>query len=655
MNIQDLSIATIRALAIDGTNKAKSGHPGMALGSAPFMYALFTKHFNSDPRHPSWINRDRFVLSAGHASMLLYAVLHVAGYDLPMEQLKSFRQMGSQTPGHPEVGIAPGIDATTGPLGQGIAQAVGMALAERTLSAIYPDLGLIDHYTYVLHGDGCLQEGISQEAISFAGHQKLNKLIMVYDSNDVTLDGPLSMSFSEDVEGRFRSAGWNVFHVADGNDLDAIHKALKKAKKSTDKPNLIIMKTIIGYGSKNQGTFKVHGAPLGEEDGNAAKAKFGFDYPPFTIPEEVKAHFKTTFAKRGKAAYNRYKRLEKIARANNPEAYASYEQGLEKKLSPILDKMDVTFPSDYKDATRNTSLQILEKLHATLPNIVGGSADVAKSVMTGVKNLVDMTPSHPEGCNINFGIREFAMGAIQNGMQLHGGLLTYAGAFLIFSDYIKPALRLGALSHIPSIYLFSHDSVALGEDGPTHQPIDQLAMLRSIPNFNVMRPADANETWGAYKIALTSKETPTALVLTRQGVPLLAHSSPEAVEKGAYVVSPSKKKDPDFTVVATGSEVSLAIEAQKILIERGIDLRIVSMPSMFLFEKQTDSYMRKVLGKCRCQVLSIEALSTFGWDKYAYHHLGIDSFGVSAPGPVAMSHFGFTVDHVVEKVLSILE
>ena len=654
MDIHQLSIATIRALCIDGINKANSGHPGMALGSAPFMYTLFSRHLISDPRHPNFINRDRFVLSAGHASMLLYTMLHLAGYDVSIDDLKSFRQLGSRTPGHPEVGHTPGVDATTGPLGQGIAQAVGMAIAERTLAALYPDLDLINHYTYVLLGDGCLQEGVTQEAISFAGHQHLNKLIMIYDSNDVTLDGPLSMSFSEDVPLRFLSVGWNVLYVMDGNDINEIHKALKKAKKSADKPTLIIMKTTIGYGSKNQGTSKVHGAPLGIEDGASAKAKFGYEYPPFTVPSEVMKHLRETFGRRGKSSYNRYNRQLKAMKSQFPDKVAKFELGISRNISRVLDKVDIKFESSYKDATRNTSLYILEKLHEALPQLVGGSADVAKSVMTGVKGALDMSATHPEGRNINFGIREFAMGCIQNGMVLHGGLFTYVGVFLIFSDYMKPAIRVGALSHIPSIYLFSHDSVALGEDGPTHQPIDQLAMLRSIPNLNVMRPADANETWGAYKVALNSTSTPTAIVLSRQALPLMANVDADNVKKGAYVVSDASGKNIDLVLLATGSEVSLALTVKTKLEEQGYQIRVVSMPSMYLFEKQSLRYQKKLLGDNRNIVVTLEALSTFGWGKYAAHSIGIDTFGVSAPGPVAMNHFGFSVEAVVEKLLNIL-
>jgi len=653
MNVEQLSIAAIRATVIDGTNKAKSGHPGMALGSAPFVYTLFTKHLRSDPRHPDFINRDRFVLSAGHASMLLYTMLHLSGHDVTIDDLKSFRQLGSRTPGHPEVGHTPGVDATTGPLGQGIAQAVGMALAERTLRFIYPTLNLIDHYTYVLLGDGCLQEGVTQEAISFAGHQKLSKLIMVYDSNDVTLDGPLSMSFSEDVEKRFKAVNWNVLHVDDGNDTKAIHRALKAAKKSVDKPTLIIMKTIIGYGSINQGTSKVHGAPLGEEDGNQAKAKFGYTFPPFEIPQEVYDHFHETFFRTGKAHYNHYMRHYRNLKKANTPALVTYEYGLSGDVSELIKNIDIKFDIDYKDATRNTSQQILQKLHEKIPFLAGGSADVAKSVMTGIKGISDMMPNNPSGRNINFGIREFAMAAIQNGMLLHKGLKTYVGSFLIFSDYMKAAVRLGALSHIPSIYLFSHDSVALGEDGPTHQPIEQLAMLRSLPNFNVVRPCDANETWGAYQIALSSMDTPTALALSRQALPNLEGSKPELVKKGAYIISESKSKNPDLIVIATGSEVSLALDAKKTLPD--IDIRIVSMPSCFLFEKQTDSYRKKICGTDKDKVLSIEALTTFGWQKCAGHNIGIDTFGVSSPGNKAMEHFGFTLEHITQAIRDIVK
>ena len=653
MSIETLSVTALRALAIDATNLAKSGHPGMPIGSAPTVYTLFSKHFQSDPKNPNWINRDRFILSAGHASMLLYGILHLAGYDLPLDQLKKFRQLGSITPGHPEVHLTPGVDATTGPLGQGLGQAVGFALAERTLRALYPIDGLVDHFTYVLSGDGCLQEGISQEAISFAGHQKLNKLILFYDANDVTLDGPLAMSFSEDVKKRFQASGWQVIVVADGNDLIAIDKAIRKAKRSQDKPTMILIKTIIGQGSKNQGTYKVHGNPLGLEDGQTAKTSYGWNHPDFYVPQEVYDHFQTTFAKRGKNKLRKWNRLFNDLKASQPQVYQQFVQGDQLAFVQGLPQPLLSFPIGYKDATRNSSLQVLNALSPRLPMLVGGSADVAKSVMTTMANAVDMSATQPQGRNINFGIREFAMAAIQNGMMLHRGLRVYTGTFLAFADYMKPAIRLAALSHIPSIFVFSHDSVALGEDGPTHQPIDQLAMLRAIPNLNVIRPADAHETYAAWMQAIGETTRPTAIILTRQTVPLLAGSSFEKAIVGAYEVSPSLQPT-DWTLVATGSEVSLAIEAQKLLQANQMHIRVVSMPSMnqyLALPVATQLALRLV----RDKTITLEALSTFGWSQIGAYSLGIDTFGQSAPGPIVMAYYGMTPDAIAKKITTFIQ
>jgi transketolase len=654
MNIEQLSVTALRALAIDATNAAKSGHPGMPIGSAPAVYLLFKNHLRSDPKNPNWINRDRFVLSAGHASMLLYGVLHLAGYDLPIDQLKKFRQLGSITPGHPEVHLTPGVDATTGPLGQGLAQAVGFALAERTLSAMYAESKLIDHFTYVLTGDGCLQEGISQEAISFAGHQKLNKLILFYDANDVTLDGPLAMSFSEDVKKRFQASGWQVIVVADGNDLLALDKAIKKAKRSKDKPTMILMKTIIGQGSKNQGTYKVHGNPLGQEDGLLAKQSYGWQHPEFFVPQEVYDHFQATFAKRGKNKFRQWQRQLKALQTTSPDQFARFNQGDHLNFIEGLPNPLLTFSPGYKDATRNTSLQVLNALSPLLPMLVGGSADVAKSVMTTMANSTDMTPQNPSGRNINFGIREFAMAAIQNGMMLHRGLRVYTGTFLAFADYMKPAIRLAALSHIPSIFVFSHDSVALGEDGPTHQPIDQLAMLRAIPNLNVIRPADAHETLAAWLKAISETSRPTAIVLTRQGVPLLNGSAVEKAFSGAYEVSASVTPT-NWTLVATGSEVSLAIDAQRLLLEKGHAIRVVSMPSFNQFIALPKEQQQAILGTDRDHVITLEALATFGWSKIGAYQLGIDTFGQSAPGAAVMAFYGMTPEAIAKTIASIIQ
>jgi len=653
--IDKLSIATIRSLCIDMTNKAKSGHPGMPLGSTPILYTLFTKHLVANPHDPNWINRDRFVLSAGHASSMLYSFLHLGDYGLTIEDLKSFRQLGSLTPGHPEYKWTKGVDATSGPLGQGIAQAVGMALAERAIAAQYPEGNkLVNHYTYCLCGDGCLQEGLSQEAISFAGHQKLNKLILFYDSNKVTLDGALDLSFSEEVAKRFEASNWNVIKIADGQDIDAIDKAICTAK-SSDKPTIIIVQTIIGYGSVNQGTNKVHGSPIGIDDGHHAKVDvYGFDHPDFFIPDEVYKEFKNTFIARGLKAYEDYNNVVEEYKIKYSKEYNIFKDCVDGNIDRFVDAFDAEFASADPVSTRTASGKVLNALMDVVPNMIGGSADVAGSVMTKLNNKVTFDSEHPEGRNINFGIREFAMASIQNGILCHGGLKTYVGSFFVFVDYMKAAVRMASLSKLPAIYLLSHDSIAVGEDGPTHQPIEQLVMLRSIPNINVIRPCDAKETLGAWKIALKSKETPTAIILSRQNLPILNGSDCEYVEKGAYIISKEKSKI-DFIIVATGSEVALAIEAQQKLLAEGIDVRVISMPSWELFEKQSFSYKLAIMPLEKDKIASVEMLSTFGWDRYAQYHMGIDSFGVSAPAKDAMGHFNFTSDALVEFIKRILK
>ena len=648
--IDKLAVNAIRATCIDVVNKAKSGHPGMALGSAPIMYTLFSNHLVANPKEPMWFNRDRFVLSAGHASSLLYTMLHLCGYEVSLDDLKSFRQLGSLTPGHPEFRHTKGVDATSGPLGQGIAQAVGMAMAERAVAHQYPQgKELCSHYTYVLCGDGCLQEGLSQEAISLAGHHKLNKLILFYDSNAVTLDGGLDLSFSENVKGRFKASNWNVLEVEDGNDIDAINEAISKAKTSKSKPTLIIVHTVIGYGSEKQGTCKVHGNPLGEEDGQNAKAFYGYNYPAFEIPQEVYDHFKNTFAKRGEASYKEYQKTLASYKEKHSGAFKKFERAVNGDVSAYL-KGEPKFDPDNNDSTRVSSGKALNELYNKVPFLMGGSADVAGSVMTKITDGVNFSPKTPKGRNVNWGIREFEMAAAQNGMLLHGGLKTYVGAFLVFVDYMKAAVRMAALSKLPGIYLLSHDSLAVGEDGPTHQPIEQLAMLRSIPNVDVIRPCDARETYAAWKVALESKETPTALILSRQNLPLLASKYKE-VEKGAYIISKESKRI-DATIVATGSEVSLAIEAQKELLARGVDVRVVSMPSTYLFDKQDKEYRESVLGVSKDRVFAVEMLSSFGWYKYADHVMGIDTFGTSAPAKDAIKAYDFTAEHLVKFVLS---
>jgi len=653
--IQALSIATIRSLCIDMINKANSGHPGMALGSTPILYTLFTKHLVSNPDDPEWINRDRFVLSAGHASDLLYAMLHLCGYGLTIEDIKNFRQVDSLTPGHPEYHWTKGVDATSGPLGQGIAQAAGMAVAEASIAANYTDgKKIMNHYTYVLCGDGCLQEGLSQEAISFAGHQKLNKLILFYDANQVTLDGGLDLSFSEDVRKRFEASGWNTLEVMDGNDVDAIDKAITEAKKSKDKPTMIMVHTIIGYGSAKQGTSKVHGSPLGVEDGRHAKVDvYGFDHEDFYVPEEVRKHFEETFIARGRKAYEQYKKDFEDYRKKHEAEATRFENLQHLDLSKYIPEELPDFVEGSSTSTRVASGKALNAYMLACPMLVGGSADVAGSVMTKLDNGVNFTPDHREGHNVNWGIREFAMGCMQNGMLLHGGIRSYVGCFAVFSDYMKPAIRMAALSKLPGIYLFSHDSIAVGEDGPTHQPIEQLAMLRSIPNVRVIRPADERETYSAWKLALKSTETPTALILSRQNLPLLEGSNDEGVARGAYVVSKEKKRA-DLVLIATGSEVSLAIEAQKKLLEKKIDVRVVSMPSWEIFAQQDLEYRKSVLLLPSERRVSVEMLSTFGWGKWAKYHMGIDEFGASGPAKDVFKKFDFTSDHLVKLCEDIL-
>ena len=653
MNINELSVAAIRSTVIDVINKAKSGHPGMALGSAPILYTLFKEHLVSDPNNPYWINRDRFVLSAGHASALLYTMLHVAGYEISMDDLKQFRQFGSLTPGHPEYLHTPGVDATSGPLGQGIAQAVGMALAERTLRTMYNEgERLINHYTYALCGDGCLQEGLSQEAISLAGHQKLNKLILIYDSNAVTLDGSIDLSFSENVKLRFEASNWNVLEVKDGNDLKEINKAIKKAKKSEEKPTLIIVHTIIGYGSKNQGLSKTHGSPLGEEDGRNAKLSYGYDFENFYIPQEVYDDFENVFKVRGRRAYRRYLRELKRYEYDHEDDYKQFITTMDGDVSSYLEDFLPTYEQGHKDSTRNVSGQVLNLLHKAVPVLLGGSADVAGSVMTNIKEGSKLSWNNPTGRDINFGIREFAMASAQNGMLLHGGLRPYVGCFLIFSDYMKSAMRMACLSHLPAIYLLSHDSIAVGEDGPTHQPIEQLAMLRSIPNMIVFRPCDANETVAAWKLALLQKENPCCIILSRQALPLQKESCLEGVARGGYVISKEKGEKPEFTIIATGSEVALAVEAQKVLYEQGYDVRVVSMPSQELFLMQNASYIKRVLGAPYHKRIAVEMSSTFGWHRFAPSVMGIDEFGCSAPANDAINAYGFTVETLVSSIIS---
>lgn len=652
MKYDNLCVSALRALVIDMINKAKSGHPGMALDAAPLVYTLYANHLIADPAHPNWIKRDRFVLSAGHASALLYSVLHLAGYDVTMDDLKAFRQLNSKTPGHPEVGVTPGVDSSAGPLGQGIAQAVGMAMAEKHLRAIYPDSeDLFGHYTYCLCGDGCLQEGVSCEAAALAAKLNLSKLILIYDSNQSTMDGPSTWTFEEDVGMRFRSLGWNYIHVMDGNDIKALSEALEQAKHS-DRPTLIQMETLIGYGSLNQGTNKTHGSPLGLEDGEHAKNVYGWNYPPFQIPDEVYLTFKESFGKRGKDAYDAWVKAKDAYFLKHPQEANFLDATLDGSTAGYLFEKGPEFPKDQKVATRVTSGQLLNLVSQELPNLFGGSADVASSVKTEIKGATDFSAKHPEGTNIRFGIREFAMASACNGIALHGGLRPYCGSFMVFADYFKAAIRMSALQHLPVVYLFSHDSIAVGEDGPTHQPIEQIAMLRSIPGLRVFRPADATETVAAYKSAFAATDHPTVIVLTRQAVPELLNSSIEGTLKGGYVVSKEHDKA-EVTVLASGSEVSLAIQAQKQLLERGIDIRVVSLPDMTTFLKQPKEYQNQVIGNPHEKRLVMEMSTPYGLGIFSDNLMCVEEFGKSAPAADVTAYFHYTLDEAVKRISEI--
>lgn len=657
MNQSELSIATIRSLGIDMINKANSGHPGMVLGSAPALYSLFTKEYKVFPAHSQWINRDRFVLASGHASSLLYSLLHLSGFQVSMDDLKQFRQWGSCTPGHPEVELTDGVDASSGPLGQGIPMAVGMAMAEAFLATRYnkKDYPVIDHYTYVLCGDGDMQEGVTYEASSLAGHLSLGKLIVLYDANNVTLDGPLNYSFSEDVKKRYESMNWQVICVQDGNDYEAIAKAIKKAKKEVYKPTLIIVNTIIGFGSRNQGTSKVHGAPLGEEDGQYAKRQYGFEYDNFFVPEEVYDDFKKNVFNRGKRAYNKWNKMMDTYKTEYPDLYQELFQNINDEYS--FD--EIAFIKEYQDgiseATRVTSEKLINAIAAQNPTFLSGTADLASSTKTIIKNAERFSCENYGGRNLFFGIREFAMVAIMNGMTLHKGIKVAAGGFMVFSDYFKAALRMACLMKLPIILPLSHDSIAVGEDGPTHQPVEQLAMLRSMPNIQVIRAADAYEMCGAWKKAVETNDCPTALILTRQNVTNFTHATYEDVCHGAYVVS-QEKDNLDGIIIATGSEVELAMQAQKALLEQGKDVRVVSMPSMELFDQQDDSYKEKVLPKHIRKRLAVEMACDFGWHKYVGLDgkvISVNQFGASAPANIVIQEYGFTVENIVETYLSL--
>ena len=644
MDISNLSIATIRSLGIDTINKANSGHPGMVLGSAPALYTLFNKELNIYNKEENWINRDRFVLASGHASALLYSLLHLDGFDVTIDDLKNFRQLHSRTPGHPEIEMTHGVDASSGPLGQGIPMATGMAMAEKFLASQYnkENFDIIDHYTYVLCGDGDMQEGVTYEAASLAGHLSLGKLIVLYDANKVTL----SMSFSENVKKRYEACNWQVIEVKDGNDIQEIHKAIKKGKKEQYKPTLIIVNTVIGFGSENQGTNKVHGAPLGKEDGKNAKLSYGFDHEEFYVPEEVYEDFKKSI-KRGKSKFNKWNKLFKEYKNQYPQ-----EDAIDGKYTLDVEEIIKNYPAGHNDATRNTSLEIIQEVAKQNPTFLSGTADLASSTKTQIKGQNNFSVEDYSGRNLVFGIREFAMVAILNGMTLHKGVKVSAGGFLVFSDYFKAAVRMACLMKLPIILPLSHDSIAVGEDGPTHQPIEQFAMLRSIPNMHVIRPGDAVEMAAAWKLAIESKENPTALILTRQNVETMAGSSVEGVSKGAYIIG-KEEKQCDAIIIASGSEVNLAMNAKTELLKKGIDVRVVSMPCQEIFDQQDKAYKQSVLPNDVRKRLSVEMASSFGWHKYVGLDgivMSIDEFGRSAPANQVIESFGFTVDKVVENV-----
>jgi transketolase len=662
--LDQLCINTIRMLAVDAVEQAKSGHPGMPMGTAPMAYVLWTRFLKHHPANPQWPDRDRFVLSAGHGSMLLYGLLHLTGYDLPLDELKHFRQWGSRTPGHPEYGLTPGVETTTGPLGQGFANGVGMAIAEAFLAERFnrPGHTIVDHYTYAIVSDGDLMEGVASEAASLAGHLQLGKLIYLYDDNGISIDGPTDVTFTEQVGRRFEAYGWHVQEIVDGNDATAIEAAIKAAQADSAKPSLIIVHTHIAYGSPGkQDTAEAHGAPLGAEEVERTKAFLGWPpEPAFYLPDEALAHFRRAID-RGPAWEAEWRaRFESYAAAY-PELAAEWWRGQRRELPPGWEGSLPTFKSaDGAMATRVASGRVLNALAAKLPNLIGGSADLATSNNTLLRGGGEFGPQNRAGRNLYFGVREHGMGAILNGLALHGGIIPYGATFLIFSDYMRPAIRLAALAALPVIYVFTHDSIGLGEDGPTHQPIEHLAALRAMPNLTLIRPADANETVVAWRLALTQRHGPVALALTRQNLPVFDRTqmgAADGLERGAYILLDADGTTPDLILIASGSEVALAVEAHKQLTQRGIRARVVSMPSWELFDQQAQAYRAEVLSPSVGKRLAIEAGVPQGWHYYVGPEgdiIGLTRFGASAPGQVAMEQLGFNVTNVVARALKLL-
>ncbi|MEW5960110.1 MAG: transketolase [Chloroflexota bacterium] len=663
-SLDQLCVDTIRTLAMDGVQKANSGHPGMPMGMADAAYVLWTQFLRYNPQNPDWFNRDRFVLSAGHGSMLLYSLLHMTGYDLPLEQLKQFRQWGSLTPGHPEYGLTPGVETTTGPLGQGFANGVGMAIAEAFLAATYnrPDHNIVDHYIYAIVSDGDLMEGVSHEAASLAGHMKLGKIIYLYDDNHISIDGSTDLAYTENRMQRFEAYGWHTQQI-NGHDRAAVAAAVKAAQAVTDKPSIIACRTTIGYGSPHKAnTAEAHGAPLGEEEVRLTKEVYGWDPDQkFFIPDQVLARFRQAGQAGAKLEADWKAQVESYARTYPQEA-EQFKCALSGELPAGWEEALPVFPADGKaKATRQASGAILNALAPVIPNLIGGSADLAPSNNTYLKGYPVFANDSFAGRNFHFGVREHGMASILNGMALHGGIIPYGGTFFIFSDYCRPALRLAAMSHMPSIFVFTHDSIGLGEDGPTHQPVEHLPAIRAIPNMLVLRPADANETVQAWKIALERRDGPVALLLTRQGLPVYDRSrmgDVTGVAKGAYVLLDTDKVYPDIILIASGSEVQLAVEAHAKLAEQGIAARVVSMPSWELFKAQSPEYRDSVLPPSVKARLGIEAAIPLGWEQWigpAGRMVAMDHFGASAPYKVLHEQWGFTTDNVVLQALQTID
>ncbi|MDQ0971348.1 transketolase [Neobacillus niacini] len=659
-NIKDLAVTTIRTLSIDAINAANSGHPGLPMGAAPMAYALWANHLNHNPENPRWFNRDRYVLSAGHGSSLLYSLLHLTGYDVTIDDLKNFRRLNSRTPGHPEFGHTPGVEATTGPLGQGIANAVGMAMAESHLAAKFNKKGhpVIDHYTYALVGDGDLMEGISYEAMSMAGHMKLGKLIVMYDSNDISLDGELNVSFSENIEKRAESAHWHYIRVDDGNDIEAISSAIESAKQNSDQPSIIEIRTTIGYGSPTlAGTNKAHGAPLGLEEGKATKKAYNWLFEDdFYVPEEVTAHF-TQLKHKGIDAEQSWLNLYESYQSTYPELADQLTNAIDGKV--LIDTRDIlTFDTGKAVSTRVASGEAINHYVKSVPAIFGGSADLSHSTMTEIKGEQIYAVESYSARNIYFGVREHAMGAAANGMAYHGGVKPFVSTFFVFNDYLRPSIRLAALSKLPVTYVFTHDSIAVGEDGPTHEPVEHLAALRSIPGLTVIRPTDANETASAWAYALQQTDGPVALILSRQNLPVYNETKAnlDNVSKGAYVLTETNST-PEVILIATGSEVSLAVNAKAELEKKNRSVRVVAMPSWELFSQQTHEYKESVLPTSISKRVAIEMGISMGWERFVGFEgkvLSIESFGASGDGALVMKQFGFTTENIVQITRSLL-